>query len=280
MILQIIGYVVPLLAGGLFLWLAFRYFAKEKFPTSTMFGLIGGLFLLSALPWFQGLAKTWIVSNVNSKLKALGTQIDDVQKTTADMHQQLSNHQKQIDDHQKELDSVQGKIRKTQSEVRDSQDDITNQYSKLISIQTNVAAAQANLEEQQKKIEDVEFLVRNFFSKTYQEEFAVTDTNRVTIVTYTNGGALVWFRLKHSAVPNSISAVGQMPGGQTALLPPGNNKNMVYCFFHPGADLKTSSFTIRYLPDSRDTNLWEKIEVRGINTFLDGIEMKFRQRPE
>lgn len=252
----IIVFVISLIVGVYFLRLAFLNFSKEKYPTSTLFGLVGAFFILCSFPWFQGFAKTWIVSNVNSKLKALGDQIDDVQKTTGEMHGELSKHQKQIDEHQEELDTVQGKIRKTQSEVADSQIDITNQYFRLSSIQQDIGIAQTNLDAQQKKIEDVEFLVNNLYSKTESETISGNDTNRVFLLKDWGDVKRFGFLLKHAAIPKSIHGImsGGSLMGQTPLLAITANHVNFFVTSFTGIDVKNTTFEFQYVRDTRETN--------------------------
>ena len=149
MIIEIIGYAVPIIAGGFFLWLAFLNFGREKYAASLFFGGVASFFLLCSLPWFQGFAKTWFISNVNAKFTALGKQVDNVQTTIGEMQNQLS-------DHQKELNDVQAKIRVSQTNVLESQTAIISQHAQLSSMQTNLMAAQTNIQAQTSRIEDVE----------------------------------------------------------------------------------------------------------------------------
>src|SRR6267378_3351706 len=90
-----------------FLILAFRLVHKEKYAAFWYVCLISTGLFLCGQAWFQGFVKTWVVSNVNSKLKGLGDQVEQVEKATQETHEQLASHQKQIEGHQKELTGVQ-----------------------------------------------------------------------------------------------------------------------------------------------------------------------------
>jgi cytosine/uracil/thiamine/allantoin permease len=85
-IMTLVACIIPFVIGVFVFRLAFLNFYKEKYPTSTLFGVIAAFFMLCSLPWFQGFAKTWFVSNINSKLRVLGEQIDEVQTGGAIEH--------------------------------------------------------------------------------------------------------------------------------------------------------------------------------------------------
>lgn len=221
--------------------------------------------MLASFPWFQGLAKTWIVSNVNSKLKSLGEQIDEVQKTTSDMHGQLSDHQKQIDSHQKELEGVQKKIRTTQSEVTDSQSDITNQFQKLTLLQGSLATAQTNLFAQQKKIEDVEYWIQNLYGKMTNETFNVAEnaTKRMSLIENTNDSFVFLALLNHVPIAGSIKASAWDGQGLVNIPQELDGKNTldenVYAIRLWKYNSKTISVKIEYVIDSRKTNRHDEL---------------------
>lgn len=268
----ITAYVVPFLAGGFFLWLAFLYFGKEKYPTSTLFGIVAAFFILCSLPWFQGFAKTWFVSNINSKLRELGQQIDGVQKTTSGMQEQLSNNQKQIDEHQRELDAVQSKIRRTQGEVTASQIEITNQFNQILNLQSQLATAQTNVDIQQKKLSDVEYYVDNTYSKMTTEEISGNDSNRVCHIS-THG--MVFFRLDGIPIHNSVQILASQTGhGNNPLILNGFQMLNVISFNFPGnweENWKKCGFNIQYVKDTRQTNLIQHIETTTNELVLDHV---------
>lgn len=151
----IIERILCWLMGIALVVLAFRSVHKDKWGFAAS-SLIMGVFLFcSGMGWVQGLAKTWLVSNVNSKLTALGKQIDDVQTTTAKMQDELSQHQTAIDKHQKELDAQQGKILGAQSDIVTQQATITNQFGQLNTMQTALASTQTNIDNQQRQIPEL-----------------------------------------------------------------------------------------------------------------------------
>lgn len=269
---------IPNVAALLFLVLAFRLAHKEKYGAFWYVCLIAAGAFLCGQPWFQGLAKTWIVSNVNSKLKAIGQQIDDVQKTTAEMHSQLSSNQTQIEIHQQELGAQQVTVRKTQSEVAAQEADMTNHYAQLLSMQTNLVTAQTSLMAQQKQIQDVGYLVNALYSEAFDETFGGSDTNKVAIQDL-GSAKRVAFMLKYSPVPYTISAMARDGGfvNQAPLFPQmQQTKNLVFTYFYSPMDVKAMKFYFRYIKNIRETNLFHTMEIRDTNIlYLDGVRAEF-----
>jgi seryl-tRNA synthetase len=268
------------IAGLAFLVLAYRLVHKEKYAAFWYVCLMAAASFLCGQPWFQGLAKTWIISNVNSKLQAIGSQIDEVQKTTQQMQEQLSSHQKQITQSQKELEAVQTQIRNTQLKVMGSQADITNQYHELFALQRQLAITQTNLDSQEKKLEDVEYLVSNIFSKTANETIHGEDTNRICILNNWGSIKRIAFLLEHAAVPNSISGILWSPGTlvQIPILPiRTSNHNLILSSFDNLDNLKGAEFHFQYVADTRDTNLIRNVSLEGTNAvilFKDGTRLQ------
>jgi hypothetical protein len=89
--MECIGQLVGFLFALFLLRLAYKVFEKN-IPQSSFIALLAVVILFCSFPWFQGFVKTWINSKVNSKLEAIGQQVNEVQKTTTEMHGQLENH--------------------------------------------------------------------------------------------------------------------------------------------------------------------------------------------
>jgi len=183
--------IICWVVGFAFLAITFRAIHKDRVITTTTALALSAFFFLCGLPWFQGLAKTWIVSNFNSKLKSMGEQVDTVQTTVSQMQEQLAGHQK-------ELNRIQGQIRSAQSNVLESQIDITNQYKQLSVVHSNLLTVQTNIEAQEKKISDIEYWVENLYGKMTNESFSILDKDRVTLLSLTNGAFGLIIRLKHA----------------------------------------------------------------------------------
>lgn len=220
------------------------------------------------LPWFQGLAKTWIISNVREKLQALGTNIDNVQATVATMQNELSNHQAQIDKHQTEINMAQGALRTNQNEIAVQQ--------------TNLAIAQTTIDTQQKQISDVQYFVKNLYSKTYVEQFEFSDTNRVFILQVDKGTKQLFLKLKYVPLRNSVE--GNIDCGILTLnaFPVIMNsfRNFAHQTVTGDADLRNCKMQIRYVRDARETNLYQHIEFVGTDVFLDGKKLLLKSADE
>jgi hypothetical protein len=265
---QIIGFVVSIILFRL----AYKFFAKEKYPTVTLLASMGFIVLFCSFPWFQGFVKTWVVSDVNSKLEELGQQVNTVQTATTEMHGQLAKHQTQIDEHQKELDDVQVKIRTAQLDVTNQQANIAQQYQRISTVQSDLTLAQTNLAAQESKIANVEFLVDNLFSKMVVDRFSANDTNRVIYRKKADGRYNLVMKLKSVPIKGSIQLIvgggGDIP--QTYYYDTFIYKNLIF-FSLTGYDINSTTFTIQYVNDTRETNFVNDVEFRGdSDLFVDG----------
>lgn len=261
------------IVGIALLVLTFKLVHKEKFPFA-LFVFISALasFLLSAT-FFQGLMKTGVISTVVSTLKLYGNRLDDFQTTITNMGNELSKHQTQIETQQMALANQEIKIQTAQTNITSQQENIANQYQQISSVQSDLAIAQTNLNVQAVKIQNVEFLVDNLFSKMVFEDISASDTNRFASIHQTNGTDVVFFLLKNAPIPGSFQGTIKGGGGlnipQTMENPVQTTKN--FLLWHlSGFDLKQTSFSFQYVKDTRETNLFQKLEVRDNIIFLDG----------
>jgi hypothetical protein len=261
--METIGQIIGFAASIILFRLAYKFFAKEKHPTSAMLASMGVIVLFCSFPWFQGFVKTWVNSKVNSKLAALGQQVNEVQAATTEMHGQLASHQTQIDKHQKELDDVQIRVRNAQSDVLNQQTNIVQQFQQISNVQSALATAQTNIDMQEKKIEDVEFLVDNLFSKMVANTFSANETNRVTCRKLDNGALNVAMKLQFAPIKGSILviiSVGANSGiQQTFFYKDLIYKNIIFYRLN-GYDINNTFFKIQYAKDSRETNLVSNVE--------------------
>jgi len=238
---------------------------KDKFGLAGAWGLLAAFFFLCGQPWFQGLAKTWIISNVGAKLTALGKQMDDVQATTAKMQIELSDHQNQIDKHQKEIEDAQLKLRSTQTNITEQQKSLT--------------LAQNNIEAQQKQISDVEFLVNNLFGKMTYETFSGEDSNRVMVLPLEGDNKILFLKLKAAPLKYSVQCMGEgLITGQHSLSPMLQEANIAYSYISGDANLRGITYHVQYVRDTRVTNLVQKVEFKGTDTFFD--DKRFTPAPD
>jgi hypothetical protein len=285
--MEVTGQIAAIICALILLVLAFKFFGKEKYPTSTMLALASAVILLCSFPWFQGFVKTWLVGYVRSRLNDLGQQVNQVQTATSEMHQLLATNQGQIEKHQKELEEVQAKVKDAQADLSTQQKDITNQQFRISSMQTELNTAQGDLLTQEKKLEDVDYLVKHLFESTSEETIPYEDTNRVSVLDFGDGNGRVFFKLNSIPVKNSVQGVArvykQPPnmaflGNQITFSPPSFNNVVVVNFKSDQA--KYMTFNFRYVRDSRETNMVQKVEIRDRKVFLrlsDGESYDFSQ---
>jgi hypothetical protein len=218
--------------------------------------------------------KTGVISTVVSTLKLYGNRLDDFQTTITGMGNELSNHQSQIVIQQRALADQEGKIQSAQTNVASQQENITNQYRQISSVQSDLAIAQTNLNVQAAKIQNVEFLVDNLFSKMVFAHFSTSDTNQVATVNITNDADQVIVKLTSAPIPGSIQTYIR-PGGpfdipQNIQTPLVVYKNVIMYRVYK-YDMKTTLFSIQYVIDTRETNLFQTIVVRGKQCFVDNM---------
>jgi hypothetical protein len=233
--------IVGFIFAGFLFWLAYKLYDKDKIAGGGLVVVIGALILLCSFPWFQGWAKSFIASQITSKLTALGQQVNTVQETTTEMHKELENHQTQIDEHQKELDEVQAKIR---------------------TAETNVINDQSNLASQEKELSDVEYWVKHLYGNMTNETISLADTNHVLVALSSNGVQHLFVRLDQVPIAGSVQAYlrsGNNPI-QEILYPyrGGFIKNIME-FNTIGYDANSTTFFLHYVADTRETNIYRQM---------------------
>jgi len=103
--------------------------------------------------------------------------------------------------------------------------------------------------------------VQNIFAKTVTENVSGTDTNRVFVIRNYGDAVQIGVILNHAAFVNSLHVWlqnwPQNVVSQMSLTPPDNvYRNYFTLTFKPGVDLAKASFTIEYVKDDRETNLY------------------------
>ncbi len=221
---------------------------------------VSALILLCSFPWFQGWAKSFIASNISSKLSALGEQVNMVEKTTKEMHSQLESHQSKIDSYQKELADIQKRIQGAELSITSQQADITNQFEKISLMQSGLNTAQTNLTAQQVELADVSYWVKNLYSKTVTETFSIADTNNFMITYTTNKSFGFVVRLSHYPIEGSIERILTDTTTRLELRSWGHTSfyNLVF-----GAatyyDINHFSVSYHYVIDERKTNMYTRV---------------------
>ena len=269
--METIGQIAGIIFAVILLKLAYKLYAKDRFPSAVLAAWASVFILLCSFPWFQGWAKSFIASNIISQLTALGKQVNTVQETTTAMHTQL-------DKHQKELDVIQAKIREAESNVFNQQSDIANQFRQISMVQSDLATAQTNIFTQQEKLTNVESLVNILFSNTEDEDLSASDTNKVIILKL-SGVQWVVFKLRFAPVPNTIQGIAT--SGSTTQVPIMPNtllqfQNILFTKYYNDLTLNGMVFHFRYIKDIRSKNLVQNMVLVNTNIVsLDGHPVPF-----
>lgn len=182
-----------LLAAGIFLlFLTYKMYRKEWKSPTWICALLGIVALLGTQEWVQGFFKTGVLTIGYE----YGERLNKFQETVGKIELTLQSHQNKLDNHQLEIDQQQQELRNIQEDVKDAQGELKTQQNEVSSAQADVKHAQQQIElaqeaveqtrsalnEQQKDLTDVQYLVRNLFSKTESELFWHKDTNKMFIV--------------------------------------------------------------------------------------------------
>jgi hypothetical protein len=259
MVTEIIGQIIGIIFAVFLLILAYKLYAKDRFPSAVLVVWASVFIFLCSWPWFQGWAKSFFASTVTTQLKELGKQVNTVQETTTAMHNQLEKHQTEIDKHQKELDVVQAKIREAELNVFSQQSDITNQFRQISIVQSGLANAQTNLDAQAKQLSDVEYWIKNLFDKTTNETLTIVVTNNLIFRAETNGGVMYIALLRHIPIEGSVELSVEDANSKypRRAYPKTIFKNVMGGRLF-GFDTNTLSMSFHYVIDTRDTNIIQK----------------------
>ena len=199
-IFQIVGIVI---ACFLF-YKAYKLYSKNHNAAAGIVLTIATIMFLCAAPWFQGWAKSFMTSEILSRLTSISNQVNTIQDTTTAMHQQLEVHQREISSNQLHLAAVQNLIQINESNVVIQQSEITNQFRRIGAMQDGLAAAQTNLDSQEAKLSDVEYWVRNLYANRVNETFSITTTNNLRVLKQSSNSFYALLRLNNAPIANSI----------------------------------------------------------------------------
>ena len=269
------------IVAGAFLVAAFRFLQTEKISLAFTVFILSALFFFCSLSGVQSLLKTGMLWTVSERLTKYGEKIDSFQLAMADMRNQLSDQQGQILTNQNKIELAQLAIANQQTSVNaqqiaigEQEASVTNQYQKIFTLQSQLAVAQTNLSSQAAKIQGVEFLVENLFSKMVFENIPASDTNRIAFVSVTNDRAQVLIKLQHTPISGSlqifVTSEDSLNSLQRVRVAPTTYKNILFQDLYK-YDATRTAFSIQYVRDTRVTDVFQTIEVKGRQCFLDGV---------
>jgi hypothetical protein len=142
---------------------------------------------------------------------------------------------------------------------------------------------------------DVESLINGLYSRVVVEIFPISDTSRVTVQNVHWSHTRIFLKLKYVPVANSIQAIEQShpglirgllglivgsPYAKEISLGVGNNKNIAFFLRAAQWDLpeypQNAVFILKYTKMEQETNLFNKVEVKGKDVFFDNEKQVFK----
>ncbi len=227
----------------------------------TLMLLAAGLFF-SSQDWMQGFIKHEALSFLLSVSEKAGQKLDEFQKTTTTVQDQVNQHHGELRKHQAEITGMQSRlataqnnveaqekaIGEQQSLIKSQQIVVSEQQDKLRDTQSSLQAAQEKLAEQQRQLADIEVLLRNIYSRTRTEMIRGSDSNRVFYASSTDTACWVFFSLGDVPIHQSVQGYfGNSPMKPGSLSQKGN---VVFTVFRSDTNsLKGEEFTFSYLVD-------------------------------
>jgi chromosome segregation ATPase len=185
-IIEIFGQIIGFLFAYYLLRLAYKLYGKNRISGAVLVAWASVFIMLCSFQWFQVWAKSFIATNVTTKLTAFGQQVNSVQAATTEMHNQLASFQIEIDKCQKELDEAQSKIGDVETNANTVQATTTEMHNQLATYQVEFEKHQMQLDEVQGNIRDAETnafnqqsVITNQFQQIYtvQSGLAAAETN-------------------------------------------------------------------------------------------------------
>jgi hypothetical protein len=119
-------------------------------------------------------------------------------------------------------------------------------------------------------------VVSGLYSNMVFETFSGSDSNHVVKVASEGNKSRILIRLSYIPVARSIQMIvkggsgmlGQVPQNYPGPIPTLKNVILINLV---DFDLTTTSFSIQYVKESRETNIVQNIKVDGANVFYDGV---------
>ena len=298
---------------GLALFTLSVYFAHKNSLSYAFAVLVMSAFaIFCGLSGVQAFLKTHLLWQITTSLKNYGEKLDSFQTTVLDMRKGLTEQQAILASNQialallvtnvendfsrreheittnqtafqklvyrqgNELAVIEARIQDAESNVLSQQSDITKQFLKLSLIHSNLDLVQVDILSQERQLTNVESLVNALYSNTEDELIETSDTNNL-IVLKQSGRQIVFMKLKHVPIPNSIQGIVSMHGEQMPISPKmGQSKNIVISVFSREADLN-GHFALRYIKSPESTDIVKNMVLVNSNTIAyDGLSIQYR----
>lgn len=252
--------IVLVLAGLFLLYLTYRMYKRNWKAPTWICAVLGILAIVAAQPWVQGFLKT----NLLTLGFEYGERLNDYQNTVSRIDEIVRKHQDRLDEHQTDIDKQHRQLKTVHDEL-------------LLQVTTAEAAisnATASLAKQQKDLSDVQYLVRNLFSRAETETFTHTDSNRMFIVenppSNINARAVIFFQLKKVPIKQSLRLqfhLFSQPFGSYMIA-----NNIVYFRWGDApATAREHPFYVDYVADPSPSN--NIIVINGIKVSKDEVSI-------
>lgn len=252
-------------------YMAFQFVKAEKLGEGLVVLFIAVGIFLCGLSAVQGLLKTGIVSKVNDSLVEYSKKLDGFQTNIEDARLEINRQQSNISGQYLQISNLQNSLQSAEK-------DIAAQFTTNVALQDKIATYQTKLEAQQARIENIAKQVDTIFANTENEVFSGSDSDAVIYKVKNDGAFLVCFKLKNSAVTNSVRGITMFQTGvQLPMLPPINLHNILICGYVQAGnsieDFKRSHFSFEYVKDVNATEFVKTLELRDNKVFVDGKEL-------
>jgi len=155
-VIEILGQIIGFFFAYHLLRLAYKLFTKNRFAGAVFAAWAAAFVLLCSMHWFQVWAKSFIATNITSKLTDFGQQLGTVQATAKETHNQLASQQTEIDLQRQEFEQVQSNLWYAETNVMTMQAATTEMIKQLAGHAAEIDGNRQAWDQVQGKIRDAE----------------------------------------------------------------------------------------------------------------------------
>lgn len=108
-----------------------------------------------------------------------------------------------------------------------------------------------------------------------------SDSNRIAVLQRTNGGPVVFFKLKRMPISGTVEGIFQIGNeSQTPAIIAGEQRNVVWMIFANLNSLRRATFSFSYLLNKKSTNLIQHIGVKDGKVEFDHTLLSYSDNKE
>lgn len=271
-------YRLPYFAiAGLLCWLTYLMYKKSWQKQFTVTLLLAFVAFFCAFGWFQGFFKSGVVSLLIQGIENLGHTLDNYNKSTETVRQDLIQVANSIKMQQTTLQVTQSEINKVlqdaavkQTGMATAQERLNTLAEELQEGQTAVKTAQGQMEAHQKQIQDLRGLTKVLYEQRTVETFDNTPARKVWIGKKADGSFGIFLALSRIPIPQTVDIqTEEFNVIPTAVYP---HKNVLLYKVTGTSDyLRKQRWFISYVPDpTRQTEEMETIKIDSNTNFVAG----------